>query len=88
MIPVITRETSFGWHVSKLGVNIFDLDFWLQVNSVEQPINCDTVGCGQMSHCWTSSFDNHLDESFVVFEYEQLRLTLRKVCVCVYVVHI
>ena len=88
MIPVIKRETSFGWDVSKFGVNIFDLDLWLQVNSVEQPIKRDTVDSRQMSHCWTSSFDNHLDDNFVVFEYEQLKLTLNKVCVCGYVVHI
>ena len=30
MVPFITREITFGQHVSKLvlGVNIFDLDFW------------------------------------------------------------
>ena len=36
MIPLITFETSFGQHVSELffGVNIFDLDFWLPMDSV------------------------------------------------------
>ena len=30
-IPLITRETRFGKHISELvfGVNIFDLDLWL-----------------------------------------------------------
>ena len=50
------------------GVNIFDSDLLFQVNSVEQPIKRNSVGCGHMSHCWTSSFDDHLDESFVVFK--------------------
>ena len=49
------------------GVNIFDLDLWFQVDSVEQPIKSNSVGPGNMSHCWTPAFDNHLDDSFVVF---------------------
>ena len=40
MVPFITREITFGQHVSKLvlGVNIFDLDFGVQIDSVKQPI--------------------------------------------------
>ena len=69
MTPFVTRKTQFGWHVSKLvfGVNIFDLDLWLQVSSVEQPIKRNSVGSRHMPHCWTSSFDNHLDDSFFFF---------------------
>ena len=29
------------------------------------------------SHCWTSAFNDHVDHSFVIFKYVQLRLTLR-----------
>ena len=52
----------------RFGVYIFDLDLWFQVNSVEQPIKRNSVGSGHVSHCWTPSFDNHLDDSFVVFK--------------------
>ena len=38
--------------------------------------------------CWTSSFDNHLDDSFVVFKNVQLRLAFRRMCVGGYVIHI
>ena len=37
MIPLITREASFGQNVSKLvfGVDVFDLDFGIQINSIK-----------------------------------------------------
>ena len=40
MIPLITREISFGQNVSELvfGVDVFDLDFGVQINSIKQPI--------------------------------------------------
>ena len=40
MISFITRETLFGQHVRELvpGVNMFDLDLGVQIDSVEQPI--------------------------------------------------
>ena len=90
MAPLITCETSFGQHDSKLilGINIFDLDLWFQVDSVQQPIKRNSVGPGHVSHCWTSSFDNHLDDSFVVFKDVQLRLALRRMFACGNVVHI
>ena len=57
MIPLITRETLFGQHVSELvfGVTIFDLDFWLLIDSVEQPIKSNSVGSGHVSHGRASS---------------------------------
>ena len=84
MIPLITCKISFGQHVSKLvfGVNVLDLDRWFQVDSVEQPIKRNSVGCRHVSHCWTSSFENHLGDSFVVFKNVQRRLALRRSCVC------
>ena len=63
-----------------------DLEFL--IDPVEQPIKHNSVGSGHVSHRWTSSFDNHLDDSFTVIENVQLRLTLRRVCVCGYVIHI
>ena len=46
MVPLVTRETPFGWHVSKLffGVNIIDLDLRFYIDSVESPIMRISVG--------------------------------------------
>ena len=40
MVPCITRETTIGQHVRKLvlGVNIFDMDFVVQIYPFKQPI--------------------------------------------------
>ena len=85
MVPLVTRETLFRLSVSKLvfGVHIFDFDLRFLVNSVEQPIKRNSVVSGHVSHCWTSSFDNHFDDSFVVFRNVQLRLAFRRMCVLV-----
>ena len=71
MIPVITRETSFGQNVSELvfGVDVFDLDFGVQIDSIEQPIKSNSVGSGNMSQCRTPSFNDHLDHCFIVFKH-------------------
>ena len=73
MIPLITSEISFGWNICGLvlGINVLDLDFWVQVNSIEQPLERNFVGPGNMSHCWTSAFHNHLDHSLIVFKHKQ-----------------
>ena len=73
MIPFVMCEVSFGQNVNELifGVNIFDLDFGVQIDSIEQPIISNSVGPGNMSHCGTPSFDNHLDHCFVVFKHTQ-----------------
>ena len=49
----------------------FDLDFGVQINSIEQPIKSNSVGSGDVSHCWTSAFNNHFDYSFIVFKHIQ-----------------
>ena len=51
-----------------LGVNIFNLDLWVQVDSAKLQIKRDSVGTGHMSHCRSSAFYNHLDYCFVVFK--------------------
>ena len=73
MIPLITRETSFGQNVSELvlGVDVFDLDLGIQINSIKQQVKCNSVSPGNMSHCWTSAFHNHFDHCFTVFEHIQ-----------------
>ena len=89
MIPLITRETSFGQNVCELvfGVDVFDLDFGVQINSIEQPIKRNSVGSWHVSHRWTSALNDHFDHCLIVFKDVQLRLALRRMCVGGYVVH-
>ena len=56
VLPLISRETSFGQNVSKLfiGVNLFGLDLGFQVDSVQQPINSNSVGV--WTHVSSSDF--------------------------------
>ena len=48
----------FTQHVCELvlGVNVFDLDLGVQIDSIKQPIKSNSVGSGNMSHCGASSF--------------------------------
>ena len=73
MISLITCEISFGQNFSKLvfGVDVFDLDLGIQINSIKQPIKCNSVSPGHVSHCWTSAFDDHLDHCFIVLKHIQ-----------------
>ena len=68
MIPFITCEISLGQYVCEFVfvVNVFDLDFGVQINSIKQPIKSNSVP-GNMSHCRASPFYGHLDQCFVVF---------------------
>ena len=80
MIPFVTCEVSLCQHVCELvlGVNVFDLDFGVQIDSIKQPIKSNSVGSGNMSHCKASSLYDHLDHCFVVFkEIQQSFLTRR-----------
>ena len=69
------------------GVNIFDLDFCVQVDSVNQPIKRNSVGSGHVSHCRTSAFRNHLEYRFIVFNNVKLGAKVRRFCVCGNVIH-
>ena len=73
MFPLIACETAFCQDVCKLvlGVNVFDLDFGIQINSIEQPIKSNSVGSEDVSHCRTSALNNHLDYSFIVLKHIQ-----------------
>ena len=70
MIPFITCEISLCQYVCELvpGVNVFDLDLGIQIDSIKQPIKNNSVGSGNMSHCRTSHLCDHLDHCFVVFK--------------------
>ena len=83
MVPLITCEVPFSQHVSELffGGNIFDLNLRIQINSVKQPVLINSVGSGYVSHCWTSAFDDHFNNCFVVFKKnEEHRTELGKLC--------
>ena len=73
MIPFITCKFSLGQHVCELvlGVNVFDSDFGVHIDSIEQPIKSNSVGSGNMSHCRAPSLNSHLDHCFVVFKHIQ-----------------
>ena len=51
MIPLIACDISLGQRV-----DVFDLDFGVQINSIEQPIKSNSVGSGNVSHRRTSAF--------------------------------
>ena len=80
MIPLVTCDISFGQYVSKLvfGVDVLDLDFWVQVESIEQPIKRKSVSPGNMSHCGAPAFDDHLDHRFVVLKHIQQSFLMRR----------
>ena len=73
MIPFIACEIPLCQDVCNLvlGVDVFDLDLRIKINSIEQPIKSNSVGSGDVSHCRTSAFNNHLDYSFIVLEHTQ-----------------
>ena len=81
MIPLITREISFGQNVSELvfGVDVFDLDLGVQINSTKQPIKSNSVSPGNMSHCGTPSFNDHLDHCFIVLKHIQQSFLMSRI---------
>ena len=81
MIPFITCEISLGQYVCELvfGVNAFDLDFGVQIDSNEQPIKSNSVGSGNMSHCRAFFLFHHFDHCFVVFKHMQQSFLARRI---------
>ena len=81
MIPFITCEISLCQHVCELvlGVDVLDLDFGVQIDSIEQPIKRNSVGPGNMSHCGTPSLYDHLDSCFVVLKHITTKLLDAKI---------
>ena len=60
------------------GINLFDLDFGIQTDSIEQPIKSNSVGPGNMSHCRASSLYDHHDHCFVVLKEKTTKLPYEK----------
>ena len=44
-MPFITNETAFRQNVGELvfGIDIFDLDLWVQVDSIKEPVQRNAV---------------------------------------------
>ena len=63
------------------GVNVTDLDFWVQIDPVKQPIQSNSVGTGHVSHCGTSTFDNHFDHRLIVLKDVQHSTGIRILCI-------
>ena len=50
------------------GISVSNLNCRIEINPVKQPIQSNSVGSWHMSHCWTSSFDYHLNNGFIVLK--------------------
>ena len=59
----IMSKTVFREHVSEVvfGIDMFDLDFGILVDSVKEQSKRDSVASGHVSHCRTSTIDDLLD---------------------------
>ena len=51
IIPLITREIPFGQYVCELvfGVDVTDLNVWVQIDNVKQPIQSNSVNVVKMT---------------------------------------
>ena len=77
----IRHMWNFLWLESRqvdFEVDVLDLDFLVEVNSIEQPIKRNSVGPGNMSHCGTLFFNDHLNERVVVLKNIQQSFLTRK----------
>ena len=88
-MPFITSEGALGENVSKLvsGVDVFDLNLWVKIDPVKQPIKRNSVGSGYASRRRTSAFDENLDDRYVVFKNVQQRIAAKTFCVSIDVIN-
>ena len=79
IVPLITCEIPSCQYVCKLVfcVDILDLNLWIQIDSVKQPIRSNSLGSGNMSYWWTSAFDDHFNHGFVILKDVQHRTKSR-----------
>ena len=54
------------------------LDFGVQIGSIDRPIKRNSVGPGNMCHCGTPSFKNHLDYCLFVHKHIQQSSLMRR----------
>ena len=55
---------------------------WIWVSELILPLERNSVGSGNMSHCWASAFDGHLDHCFIILEDAKHGSLLRRFRVC------
>ena len=69
MVPFIKCATAVRRNVGELvfRINVFDLDFGIQVNAFKLPIELDSVS-GHVSHRRISAFNNYLNYCFIFFK--------------------
>ena len=90
IVPFVTCEISFCQDVCNLvfGVNVPYWNLRIQVDSVKQPIKSNYVGSWHMSHCWTHTFEFHLNHGFIVLKHVQHSIGLRKFRIRKYIVNV
>ena len=68
IVPLITCADPFSQRVCKLVlcVNVTDLNLWVQINPVKQPVQSNSVGPWNIPHCKTTTFDKHFDYRLIV----------------------
>ena len=91
VVPLITDESLFRQHVRELvfGVNTFGPGLWESKLILSNDQSSATLWV--LDTCLIvgpSAFDDHFDRCFVIFKDVQLRLALRRMCVCGYMIHI
>ena len=59
------------------GVDVFDVDLGVEINSIKQQIKSNSVSPGNMSQCGTPSFNDRFDHCFIVFEHIQWSFSTR-----------
>ena len=82
-LPSVNKSARWVFFVSTYLIWIL-----VQVDPVKQQIQRNSVGPGNVSHCWTSAFNDHLDHGFFVLKHIQLCFTLGAICVCGHLIEI
>ena len=70
ILQIIAIDIAHCRYVCELvfGVDIFDSDFRVQVDSVRKPFRRNSAGPGYVSHGWIPAFDDHLDHCFSILK--------------------
>ena len=80
IVPFVTCEIPFGQDVCELvfGINVSNLNFRIKIHPVKQPVQSNSVGPGNMSHCGTSAFYYHCSHGFIVHKNVEHRTKQRR----------
>ena len=80
IVPLITCEIVLCQYVCELvfGVDTFDLNLWIEIDSVKQPVKSNSVFSGYVSHCWTSAFDDLFNHCFAIIKNVEHPIEMRR----------